>query len=44
MAVLDHHDHSGASPSQNACAVQFCLTWIGFFVLIGLFSWIVAAI
>ncbi len=43
MAVLDH-DHPVASPSENHCAVQFCLTWVGFFVAIGLLSWILTAL
>lgn len=42
MAVLDHHDHPVAS--QNQCAVQFALTWVGFFVVIGLVSWIVSSL
>ena len=42
MAVLDH-DHF-THPSERACAVQFCLTWAGFFVAIGLLSWILAAL
>jgi hypothetical protein len=39
MAVLDHHDHA-ASPSGNMCAVQFCLTWVGFFAVIGVVTWL----
>lgn len=42
MAVLDHHD--SVEPSQNFCAVQFCLTWVGFFVAIGLVTWIASAL
>ena len=42
MAVLDH-DHS-AAPSERACAVQFCLTWIGFFAVVGLITWIASAL
>ena len=42
MAVLDHHD--SVEPSQNHCAVQFCLTWIGFFAAIGLLTWIASAL
>jgi hypothetical protein len=41
MAVLDHHDHV-ASPSDNICAVQFCLTWVGFFAVIGAVTWLVS--
>jgi len=43
MAVLDH-DHPLASPSENHCAVQFCLTWVGFFVAIGVLGWILSAL
>ena len=43
MAVLDH-DHPITSPSQNHYAVQFCLTWVGFFVVIGLVTWIASAL
>ena len=39
MAVLDHNDHV-ASPSDNMCAVQFCLTWVGFFAVIGAVTWL----
>ena len=45
MAVIDHHDlpvHS--DPEERRCAVMFCLTWVGFFVAIGLFSWIVSSL
>ncbi len=40
MAVLDHHDR--VAPSDNMCAVQFCLTWVGFFAFIGLITWLVS--
>ena len=43
MAVLDHHDRV-ASPSENHCAIQFCLTWVGFFVAIGLLGWVLSAL
>jgi hypothetical protein len=42
MAVLDHHHDT--APSENHCAVQFCLTWVGFFVLVGAVAWIVSAL
>lgn len=46
MAVIDHHHdlpvHSGRE--ERHCALMFCLTWVGFFVLIGLFSYIVSAL
>lgn len=46
MAVVDHddlHTHAGA-PSEKMCAIQFCAMWIGFFVLIGAFSWLVSSL
>lgn len=43
MAVLDH-DHPVASPSQNRCALEFALTWVGFFVAIGAFAWLVSVL
>ncbi len=42
MAVLDHQDHSIASPSDNMCAVQFCLTWVGFFAALAAVTWLVS--
>jgi hypothetical protein len=41
MAVLDHQDQV-ASPSDNMCAVQFCLTWVGFFAALALVTWLVS--
>lgn len=41
MAILDHHDPS-RSPTDNMCAVQFCLTWVGFFAVIGAVTWLVS--
>ena len=43
MAVLDHDDLV-IPPSENHCAVQFCLTWVGFFVIIGAMSWILTSL
>jgi hypothetical protein len=42
MAVLDHHDMSGAAHDHevNRRALTFLLTWIGFFALIGAVSWL----
>lgn len=45
MAVIDHHDlpvHSGQE--ERHCALMFCLTWIGFFVLLGAVSYLVSLI
>jgi hypothetical protein len=41
MAVIDHHDHATESHDTNRCATMFCLTWVGFFVLIGLVTYLV---
>jgi len=42
MAVVHHHDR----PAQetNRCATMFCLTWLGFFVAIGVFTYLVSLI
>ena len=40
MAVLDHHDRP--AHETNLCAAKFCLTWIGFFVAIGAFTYLVS--
>lgn len=44
MAVLDHHAHHPARSTRetNVCAVKFCLTWVGFFVAIGIFTYLVS--
>ena len=45
MAVIDHHDlpvHS--DHEERRCALMFCLTWIGFFVLLGAVSYLVSLI
>jgi hypothetical protein len=38
MATFDRTDRS----ETNRCAVHFCLTWIGFFVAIGVFTYLVS--
>lgn len=40
MAVLRHPTRS--TRETNTCAVKFCLTWIGFFVAIGVFTYLVS--
>lgn len=40
MAVLDHHDHP--AHETNLCAAKFCLTWVGFFVAIGVFTYLIS--
>jgi hypothetical protein len=38
MAALDRPDRS----ETNRCAFHFCLTWVGFFVAIGAFTYLVS--
>jgi hypothetical protein len=40
MAVVHHHDRP--IHETNRCATMFCLTWIGFFVAIGVFTYLVS--
>jgi len=40
MAVLDRQD---LSPREtNLCAAKFCLTWVGFFVALGVITYLVS--
>ncbi len=38
--ALVHHDRPAAE--TNRCATMFCLTWLGFFVAIGVFTYLVS--
>src|SRR5665213_3923496 len=40
MAVVHHHDRP--LHETNRCAAMFCLTWVGFFVAIGVFTYLVS--
>jgi hypothetical protein len=40
MAVLDHSHRS--TRETNVCAAKFCVMWIGFFVAIGVFTYLVS--
>jgi 2-polyprenyl-6-methoxyphenol hydroxylase-like FAD-dependent oxidoreductase len=40
--ALVHHDRP--APETNRCATMFCLTWLGFFVAIGVFTYLVSLI
>jgi hypothetical protein len=40
MAVLDRPDPS--SRETNLCAAKFCLTWVGFFVVLGVLTYLVS--
>ena len=45
MAVIDHHDLPiSSNQEERRCALMFCLTWVGFFVLLGLVSYLVSSI
>ena len=44
MAIV-HDRHSPMSRrEENTCAAMFCLTWLGFFALIGAVTWVLAAL
>ncbi len=44
MAVI-HTDHPVLSRNeQNRCAFMFCMTWIGFFALVGAITFLVSLI
>ena len=40
MAIVDHSHRS--DHDTNVCAFKFCLTWIGFFAAIGVFTYLVS--
>ncbi len=40
--VTVHHHPALSNKEQNRCATMFCLTWIGFFVAIGAFTYLVS--
>jgi hypothetical protein len=46
MALVHHHPaQTGMSrKEEHRCAVMFCLTWLGFFALIGGLTWVLAAL
>ena len=43
MAVVHHHPVM-SKPEQHRCAVMFCLTWLGFFALIGGLTWVLSSL
>ena len=43
MAVV-HHPIESSHKEQNRCAFMFCMTWVGFFILIGAFGWLASAL
>jgi len=45
MAVIDHHhDLPVSNREERHCALMFCLTWVGFFALIGAVSYLVSSL
>ncbi|HVV29173.1 MAG TPA: hypothetical protein VHC40_14525 [Rhizomicrobium sp.] len=46
MAVMDHHDLpvDPEARRQAHCAAMFCLTWVGFFVAIGVVTWLASSL
>ena len=40
MAVLHHPVRS--TQETNTCAVKFCLTWVGFFVALGIGTYLIS--
>jgi hypothetical protein len=40
--AITHHDDLSSNKSQNHCALMFCLTWVGFFALIGLATFLMS--
>jgi hypothetical protein len=44
MAVLHHRSVAPASKEQSHCALMFCLTWVGFFVVVGAIAWFSSAL
>ena len=43
MALVHHHADQTAR-EENRCAAMFCLTWVGFFAVIALFSLLLSAL
>jgi hypothetical protein len=44
MALSHHHPVVPASKEQRHCAMMFCLTWVGFFVVVGAIAWFSSAL
>ncbi|HEY0267445.1 MAG TPA: hypothetical protein VGC16_11880 [Rhizomicrobium sp.] len=44
MALVHHDVHTPSSGEEKRCALMFCATWVGFFVLIALFSLLISAL
>jgi len=42
MAVVHHHDLP--AHETNRCATMFCLTWLGFFALLGVATYLISLI
>jgi len=44
MVMSHHHPVAPASKEQSHCALMFCLTWVGFFVLLGALTWVLSSL
>ena len=46
MALVHHHPVQTGMPrkEEHRCAVMFCLTWLGFFALIGGLTWVLSSL
>ena len=44
MALSHHHPVVPASNEQRHCALMFCLTWVGFFAVLGVLTWIISSL
>jgi hypothetical protein len=43
--ALVHSAHTGMSrKEEHRCAFMFCLTWLGFFALIGGVTWVLSSL
>ena len=42
MTVLDRHDRPADDTAR--CATMFCLTWLGFFAVVGVFTYLVSSL
>jgi hypothetical protein len=42
MALVHHYRDNPVAPNkeQSRCAFMFCMTWVGFFVVVGAIAWI----
>jgi hypothetical protein len=43
MAVQGHRETAMSGKERNRCAAMFCLTWVGFFVAVGVIAWVTSS-